>query len=48
MPAKVVLSCRTRPDPMMREELLDAIPRETILEVLAEKLNAQDIAKLRQ
>ena len=30
----------------MFEELLDAMPRETILEVLAQKLDAQDIASL--
>jgi hypothetical protein len=30
----------------MLEELLDAMPRDAVLEVLAEKLEAQDIARL--
>jgi hypothetical protein len=30
----------------MLEELLDAMPRETVLEVLAEKLDVEDLARL--
>jgi hypothetical protein len=30
----------------MLEELLDAMPRDTVLEVLAERLDAQDLARL--
>ena len=30
----------------MLEELLDAMPRETVLEVLSEKLDSKDVARL--